>query len=160
MNRFTIVAVGRLKEPYLAEAAEEYLRRLAPYARVRIYEVPEEPFPPHPGAAQRRAVQEREAVRLARHIPGDSCLISLAPGGRMLSSEELAALLEERALAGRGHFTFLVGGPLGLAPALLERSALVLSFSRLTFPHQLFRVMLLEQLYRVCKILRHEPYHW
>lgn len=160
MIRFTIVTVGRLKEPYLVEAAEEYLRRLAPYARVQVHEVPEEPFPPYPPAARSRAVREREAARLARHIPADSYLIALAPKGGMLSSEDLAALVEERALGGQGHLTFLIGGALGLAPALLERSDLVLSFSRLTFPHQLFRVILLEQLYRACKILRHEPYHW
>ncbi|MDI6907218.1 MAG: 23S rRNA (pseudouridine(1915)-N(3))-methyltransferase RlmH [Thermoanaerobacterales bacterium] len=160
MIRFTIVAVGRLKEPYLVEAAEEYLRRLVPYARVQVHEVPEEPFPPRPSPAQSRAVREQEAARLARHIPGGGCLIALAPRGRIPSSEELAALVEERALAGQGHLIFLVGGPLGLAPALLERAAMVLSFSRLTFPHQLFRVILLEQLYRVCKIVRHEPYHW
>jgi len=160
MMHFTIVAVGRLKEPYLVAAAEEYLRRLAPYARVRVHEVPEEAFPPHPSPAQGRAVREREAALLARSIPADTFLVALSPAGRMLTSEDFAALIGERALEGRGRFTFLIGGSLGLAPALLERADLVLSFSRLTFPHQLFRVILLEQLYRACKILRHEPYHW
>lgn len=155
-----IIAVGRLKERYLADGMAEYARRIRPFARLEVVEVADEPFPGRPGEADRRLVQQREAARIRRRIPEDSHILALDPGGRTVSSEEFAFLFSEAALAGRSRFSLLIGGALGLDRSLLEGAAGVISFSRMTFPHQLFRLMLVEQIYRAFKIMRGEPYHW
>jgi 23S rRNA (pseudouridine1915-N3)-methyltransferase len=152
--------VGRLKERYLTEGVTEYRRRMTPFARVEIAEIPEEPFTAGASEAEVWQVQEREAARLSRQVPGDSYVIALDRQGRLLTSEGFASLFADVALVGRSSFTFLIGGALGLHPSLLDSAAGVVSFSRLTFPHQLFRLILIEQLYRAFKINRGEPYHW
>lgn len=159
MLHITIVAVGRLRERYLVAGVGEYLKRLQPYARVRILEAPEEKIPDKPSPAVAEHILDLEGRGIARLLPRDSFTIALDREGAMLSSEDLAGQLEELALAGRNEVTLIIGSTLGLAPFILRQSDLRLSFSRFTFPHQLMRLILLEQLYRAFKIQRGETYH-
>lgn len=157
--RIKIVAVGKIRERYLAAGVEEYLKRLQPLARVEVVEVPDERLPGQPVAALEEAVKDKEGERLLAHVREGSYVVALAVEGKMLSSEDLAAMLENLALSGRSDLTFLIGGTLGLAPGVLKRADLLLSLSPMTFPHQMVRMIILEQLYRACKISRGEPYH-
>jgi 23S rRNA (pseudouridine1915-N3)-methyltransferase len=159
MYHITILAVGRLKEKYLAEGAAEYLKRLSAYARVAVEEVNDESFPENLSPMEREKVKEKEGVRLLKRLRQDTYLVALDLRGRRYSSEEMAHVFDQLALAGKGDITFAVGGSLGLPQTVLERADLRLSFSDLTFPHQLIRVVLLEQIYRWFKIARGEPYH-
>jgi len=154
-----ILAVGKIKEQYLAAGIEEYLKRLSSYAHVTIREVKAEKIPESISVAEEAQLLEKEAARLGMLIKPCTYLTVLDLAGRQLSSLQLAAQLSSLATAGKSHFTFIVGGSLGLSPSLLHKADLRLSFSNMTFPHQLFRLMLLEQIYRVLKINRGEPYH-
>lgn len=154
-----ILAVGRIKEKYLLKGTGEYLKRLSRYARVSIKEVPEESAPENLSESERELVKKKEAMRLKRLIHNENFIIALDRHGKMYSSREFAGLIEDLAASGRSKITFLIGGPLGLAEDLLKTADLRLSFSKLTFPHRLIRLVLLEQLYRVFKIIRGEPYH-
>lgn len=154
-----ILAVGKIKESYLEAGISEYLKRLRPYARVEIIEVRDEKAPEEISDAEKQIILDKEAARLEAHIKPGTHLIALDIAGRSFSSPELASYIHKQGLSGMSHLTFLIGGSLGLAPRLLEQAHLRLSFSPLTFPHQLFRLMLLEQLYRAFKIMRGEPYH-
>ncbi len=159
MQHVDIIAVGRVREPYLTAGLNEYLKRLQPYARVRILEGPEEKVPDHLSPARVEQVLAAEGAGLKRLLrPGDYT-IALEREGVMLSSQELATRLADLALAGRNDLAFVIGGTLGLSRDVLEEAELRLSFSRFTFPHQLMRLILLEQLYRACKIQRGETYH-
>jgi len=157
--RIQVVAVGRIKEKYLAVGIEEYQKRLSSYARVTIREVADEKAPEKLSPAEEAILREKEAERLEAHIKPGTHLIALSRQGRALSSPELASYLESLGLWGQSDATFLIGGSLGLSPRLIGRADLALSFSPLTFPHQLFRLMLCEQIYRAIKIIRGEPYH-
>lgn len=159
MYRISILAVGRLKERYLAEGAAEYLKRLTPYARVEVEEINDESIPEHLSPAECERVKEKEGERLLRRLRQDTYLIALDLRGRMYSSEEMAGVFGKLALEGRSDITFAIGGSLGLPKTVLERADLLLSFSKLTFPHQLMRIVLLEQIFRWFKIARGEPYH-
>lgn len=154
-----ILAVGKIKESYLQEALQEYEKRLRSYARVKILEIKDEKIEPVVTSAQRQEILEREAARLEALINPQTYLIVLDVEGKQFSSVEFARHLNRLSIIGKSHVTFVIGGSLGLAKKIKERADLRLSFSRLTFPHQLFRVMLLEQLYRAFKINRGEPYH-
>ncbi|WP_258358868.1 23S rRNA (pseudouridine(1915)-N(3))-methyltransferase RlmH [Moorella sulfitireducens] len=160
MQHIDIVAVGRVREQYLVAGINEYLKRLQPYARVRILEGPEGkvPAPLHPALVEQTVAAEAEGLR--RFLRPGVYTIALEREGLMLSSEELAAKLAELALAGRNNLAFVIGGTLGLARDILVTADLRLSFSRFTFPHQLMRLILLEQLYRAYKIQRGETYHY
>lgn len=127
-------------------------------AKVKVVEVKDEPLPA-PGSGQEAAAKDSEASRIREAFPANTVKIALHPAGTELSSEELAAKLANYGVQGQSNFTFIIGGGAGLSAELLAECQEVLSFSRLTFPHQLFRVMLLEQLYRAMKINRNEPYH-
>ena len=159
MLHITIMAVGKLKERYLAEGTAEYLKRLKPYARVDVVEVPDEPFAENAGAAEREKVKETEGEKIIRRLRPGTFLIVLDAAGESPSSERMAARLGELALAGRSDITLAVGGALGHSRAVLSRAGMLLSFSRFTFPHQLMRLILLEQVYRWFRISRGEPYH-
>ena len=159
MYHITILAVGRLKEKYLAEGAAEYLKRLSAYARVAVEEVNDESFPESLSPVEREKVKDKEGAHLLKRLRQDTYLIALDLRGRLYSSEEMAHVFDELALAGKGDITFAIGGTLGLPQTVLERADLRLSFSALTFPHQLMRLVLLEQIYRWFKIARSEPYH-
>lgn len=159
MLHIVILAVGRLKEKYLADGVKEYLKRLSPYARVELCEVADDPVPEHSFTAACHNVREREGARLLNRLRPGTFLVALDEKGVSRSSEEMAALLDKLAVAGRSEVTFLIGGSLGLSAEVVQRANLCLSFSKLTFPHQLFRLIMLEQLYRWFKINRGEPYH-
>lgn len=159
MFHITILAVGRLKERYLSEAAAEYVKRLSAYARVKITEVDDEGFAENLAAQGMEKVKEKEGGRILSRLRPGACVIALDPGGKAKTSEEMAEMLDKLALEGRGELYFIIGGSLGLSRAVLERADMRLSFSKFTFPHQLMRVILLEQVYRWFKIARGEPYH-
>lgn len=155
----TLLCVGKLKEKYWQEAAAEYLKRLSRFGRVEVREVKEERLPDNPSPSQERAVIEAEGAALLRALPPHSYAVALDIHGESLDSPALAQRLDSLALEGVSHLTFIIGGSLGLAPTVLAAARWRLSFSPLTFPHQLMRVILLEQLYRAAKISAHETYH-
>lgn len=152
--RLTVIAVGRLKERHWRDAADEYLKRLRPYATVREVEVADRDVT----RDEARAIAE-EGADILRAIPSSAHVVALDSRGREPTSEELAAWLSARALEGASSIAFVVGGSAGLASEVLERADERLSLGRITLPHQLARVVLFEQLYRVFRITRGEPYH-
>ncbi|SFJ90192.1 23S rRNA (pseudouridine1915-N3)-methyltransferase [Paenibacillus sp. UNC496MF] len=154
-----IAAVGKLKEKYLALGIAEYAKRLGPYAKLTLTEVPDERAPETMSAAEEAQVREREGERLLAQLKPDAHVIALALDGELWSSEDLAGQLDSLATYGRSHVAFVIGGSTGLAPAVLKRARQKLSFGRMTLPHQLMRLVLLEQVYRAVKINRGEPYH-
>jgi 23S rRNA (pseudouridine1915-N3)-methyltransferase len=154
-----IVAVGRLKEKYLLDGIAEYLKRLGPYAKVQIVEVPDEKAPESMSAAEELQVKQREGERILAQLRPDAHVVAMAIDGETWSSDELARQLGQLGTYGRSHVAFIIGGSLGLSDAVLKRADQRLSFGRITFPHQLMRLVLVEQVYRAFKILRGEPYH-
>ncbi len=154
-----IIAVGKLKERYLLQGIAEYAKRLGPYAKLNITEVADEKAPEALSAAEEAIIRDKEGERMAAHIRPDSHVIALAIDGELWSSDELAGHLDHLATYGKSHVTFFIGGSLGLSGALLRRADRKLSFGRITYPHQLMRLVLVEQVYRAFKILRGEPYH-
>jgi 23S rRNA (pseudouridine1915-N3)-methyltransferase len=155
-----IVTVGRLRERYWQEAVSDYVRRLRPYGRVEIVEIPEARIPDNASPAEEGKAMEQEAEGiLARLKKQEGPVVVLDRKGKALDSLELADWLGEQILKGPAEITWIIGGPLGLHHSILKRADLVLSFSRLTFPHQMMRLILLEQIYRSFRILHHEPYH-
>jgi 23S rRNA (pseudouridine1915-N3)-methyltransferase len=154
-----IVAVGKLKEKYWVGAIEEYSKRLSPYARLDIRELPDEKTPDSMSPAEEEQVKAREGERILAALKPDAHVIALAIDGETWTSEQLAAQLDNQAVYGGGSIAFIIGGSLGLAPTVLARADKLLSFGRMTYPHQLMRVILLEQIYRAFKINRGEPYH-
>lgn len=158
--KIRIVAVGKLKEKYLREGVAEYEKRLAPFASVELLETREEYMAENPSEAQRQETLAKEGERLLRLVPERSFLIVLDVKGKLLSSEALAKELASRALQGQSDLTFLIGGTFGLSPAVRDRADLRISFSPMTFTHQMVRLLLYEQIYRAFKINRGEKYHW
>ncbi|MHB8171174.1 MAG: 23S rRNA (pseudouridine(1915)-N(3))-methyltransferase RlmH [Thermincolia bacterium] len=154
-----VIAVGKLKERYLAEAVKEYLKRLGGYAQVEVVEVPDEKAPEKASSAEEEQVRRKEAEGISRYLRSGAFVVVLAIEGKMLSSEELAGFIEDLGVKGRSNVVFIIGGSLGLHESILKKADLKLSFSRMTFPYQLMRVILLEQLYRAFKINRGEKYH-
>ncbi len=154
-----IIAVGKLKERYWRDAAAEYQKRLGPYARTEIVEVEDEKTPENAPPAAERQIMEREGRRILAQIPDGAYVIALAINGRALSSEELAGKLGQFLIHGPERVVWVIGGSLGLSEEVLRRADELLSFSRFTFPHQMMRVILLEQIYRSFRIIHHEPYH-
>lgn len=157
--RIDILTVGKLKERYLLDAQKEYLKRLQTYAKTQLIEVADESIPENASPATIRQALERESARLAKHLRDGLFIIALDRQGREMSSRELAANLEDLAVRGNSHLAFIIGGSEGISGQMLARSNWRLSFSRLTFPHQLARIILLEQIYRSFRIRRGEPYH-
>ena len=158
--KIRIVAVGKLKEKYLREGVAEYEKRLAPFASVELLETREEYMAENPSEAQRQQTLAKEGERLLRLVPEKSFLIVLDVKGKLISSEALAKELASLALQGQSDLTFLIGGAFGLSPAVRERADLRISFSPMTFTHQMVRLLLYEQIYRAFKINRGEKYHW
>lgn len=154
-----IVAVGKLKERYLKQGVEEYLKRLKPYARVDVVEIPEEKPAGSLNSAEEDRIREKEGERILSRLHPAAHVITLAIEGKALSSEEMAEYISRLATYGQSRISFVIGGSVGLSSDVLRGSDLLLSFSRMTFPHQLMRLILLEQLYRSFKIIRGETYH-
>ena len=159
MLRVTVCAVGKLKEKYLKDAVAEYAKRLGRYCTLNVIEVADESCPENAGEAVETAVRAKESSRLLAKIPDASYVIALDVGGKMLSSEELARKTEAVELSGKSHICFVIGGSIGFDDSVRERADMCLSFSKMTFPHQLMRVILLEQIYRSFRIRNGEPYH-
>lgn len=157
--KITIVAVGRIKEKYLTDAVAEYAKRLGRYCRLEIVEVPDERTPDGASEAVEAKIREREGERILQKIPEGVYMIALAIDGHTPDSVELARQMESWNVGGVSHMVFVIGGSLGLSNEVLARADYQLSFSRMTFPHQLMRVILLEQIYRSFRIRNHEPYH-
>lgn len=157
--KFQIITVGKLKEKYLKDGIQEYLKRLQRYATVEIIEVADEQTPDHASDAEELQIKAREAQRIQKYIKEDTYLIALAIEGTMFTSEQLAEKIEQLGLGGKSHITMVIGGSLGLDASILKQADLLLSFSKMTFPHQLMRLILVEQLYRSYRIIKGEPYH-
>ncbi len=153
-----ILCVGRLKEAYWRDASAEYLKRLSRYSKPELVEVDDLPEPEHASDADRLKIRVREGEALLRRIRPADYVVAMCIDAPQLTSEGVASLLRERGLRG-GRTVFVIGGSLGLSDAVIARADQQLSMSRMTFPHQLARVMLLEQLYRARKILAGEKYH-
>ncbi len=158
--KITILAVGKLKEKYLRDGVAEYEKRLAPFAKLDFIEIAEEKMPENFSMAEKEKTLVREGERLLARVPEGSELIVLDVAGESLSSEELSTRLSEWMLAGVSHITFLIGGAFGLSPAVRSAARLRLSLSKMTFTHQMARLLLTEQIYRAFKIMRGEKYHW
>lgn len=153
MIRLNILAVGKLKERYLKEAVAEYQKRIGRFASLEVIEVPDAPD----DAQNAERQKEQEGERLLKHIKGYCVLLDLT--GKTVTSEELAKLIESSAVCGASELTFVIGGSRGVCPAVKTRADSVVSFGSITFPHQLIRVVLAEQLYRAMTILNNTGYH-
>lgn len=157
--KITIITVGKIKEKYLKDAVAEYSKRLSKYCRLEIIEVADEKTPDHAGGTVEEGIRSKEGERILKHMKEDSYVIALAIDGNMLSSEKLADKVNTLGIKGTSHLTFIIGGSIGLGEEVLRKADFKLSFSKMTFPHQLMRVILLEQIYRSYRIIHNEPYH-
>lgn len=157
--KITLITVGKIKEKYLEAAIAEYAKRLSRYCRLEIVQVQDEKTPDKAGEALETQIKDKEGERILAHVKDGAYVIALAIDGKQLSSEELADFVESLGVRGESHLQFVIGGSLGLSEAVLTRADYKLSFSRMTFPHQLMRVILLEQIYRSYRIISGEPYH-
>ena len=157
--KITVIAVGKIKEKYLKDAVTEYSKRLSRYCKLEIIEVADEKTPDQASEAAEDLIRAKEGERILKHIRDDMFVITLEIGGKMLTSEEFADKIETLGVQGKSSIAFVIGGSIGLGKEVLKRSDFALSFSKMTFPHQLMRVVLLEQVYRGYRIMNGEPYH-
>ncbi len=157
--RITLVTVGKIKEKYLRDAVAEYVKRLGKYCKLEIIEVADEKTQERASETEEMAVRSKEGERILKHVKEDAYVITLEIQGNQISSEELADKIEGLGVQGKSHVVFIIGGSIGLGMEVMKRSDYALSFSRMTFPHQLMRVILLEQIYRGFRIFNGEPYH-
>ncbi|MDD1705482.1 MAG: 23S rRNA (pseudouridine(1915)-N(3))-methyltransferase RlmH [Methanoregulaceae archaeon] len=154
-----IIAIGKIKESYIREGVEVYRTRLSPWYKIAMNDLPEERIPEKSSDSDKQIAKEKEGRRLIAAASERSVGVALDPRGVLLSSEELSARMDQWEMKGTGTISFFIGGPLGLSPAVIARADLVLSLSRMTFPHQLVRLILIEQIYRAGCISRGSPYH-
>ena len=157
--KITIVTVGKIKEKYLKDAIAEYSKRLSKYCKLEIIEVADEKTPDNASAVVEEQIRSKEAERILKYVKEDAYVITLEIHGKQLTSEELADKIERLGVQGTSHIMLIIGGSIGLGEEVLKRSDFALSFSKMTFPHQLMRVILLEQIYRSYRIISGEPYH-
>lgn len=157
--KIIIVCVGKIKEKFYRDAVEEYKKRLGRYCKMQIVEVADEKTPDNASDTVEDAIRDKEGERILKYIKEDAYVITLEIAGKMLTSEEMAEKIEKLGVQGTSHIIFIIGGSIGLGREILKRSDYALSFSKMTFPHQLMRVILLEQIYRSYRIMNHEPYH-
>ena len=157
--KITLITVGKIKEKYFTDAIAEYAKRLSRYCKLEIVEVPDEKTPDGASESLENQIKEKEGERILSKISEGVYVVALAIEGKQLSSEELADKMEKWNVNGISHLVFIIGGSLGLTPKVLNRADFKLSFSKMTFPHQLMRVVLLEQIYRSFRIRNNEPYH-
>lgn len=154
-----IICVGKVKEQYLRDAIAEYSKRLGRYCKLNILEVADEKTPEHASEGMERQIKAKEGERIAKHIKPGAYVIALAIDGQQVTSEGFARKIDQLGIQGVSHIQFVIGGSIGMDDAILRQANYKLSFSKMTFPHQLMRVILLEQVYRAYKINAHEPYH-
>ncbi len=157
--KITILCVGKIKEDFYRKAVMEFQKRLSRYCKLEILEVSDEKTPDSASDVLEAQIKKREGERLLKHIREDAYVIALAIEGKELDSVQLAGHIERLGLSGRSSIVFVIGGSLGLSKEILKRADELLSFSKMTFPHQLMRVILLEQVYRSFRVIKHEPYH-
>ena len=157
--KITLVTVGKIKEKIFEDAIKEYSKRLSRYCKLEILQVADEKTPEGASEAVELQIKEKEGQRILSLIRDDAYVIALAIEGKMLDSEELAERIEKLGVSGISQIVFVIGGSLGLSAQVMKRADYALSFSRMTFPHQLMRVVLLEQIYRSYRIMNHQPYH-
>lgn len=157
--KITVIAVGKIKEKFYTDAIAEYSKRLSRYCRLEVIQVADEKTPDGASEAQERQIKEKEGSRILAQIKDGAYVIALAVQGTMLSSEQLASKLNKLGVDGQSQIVLIIGGSLGLSDEVLKRADYHLSFSPMTFPHQLMRVILLEQVYRGFRINAGEPYH-
>ena len=157
--KIRILCVGKIKEKFMREALGEYSKRLSRYIKLEITEVVDEKTPDSASEKEENQIRDKEAERLLKQIRQEDYVIALAIDGKMYDSVAFSKKLDRFGVLGRGTVVFVIGGSLGLGEQVLERADESISFSKMTFPHQLMRVILLEQIYRGYRILRNEPYH-
>lgn len=157
--KITVITVGKIKEKYLKDAIAEYTKRLSKYCKLEIVEVADEKTPDHVSETVEDAIRAKEAERILKYVKDDAHIITLEIQGKQLTSEELAEKIEKLGVQGTSHIIFIIGGSIGIGEEVLQKSNFALSFSKMTFPHQLMRVILLEQIYRSYRIISGEPYH-
>lgn len=157
--KITLVTVGKIKEKFYTEALAEYAKRLSRYCKLEIVQVADEKTPDKASELEEQQIKKREGERILAQIKDGAYVIALAIEGKMLGSEELAKKIEQLGVGGTSQIVFVIGGSLGLSDEVLKRADYKLSFSKMTFPHQLMRVILLEQIYRSYRIIAGEPYH-
>ncbi len=159
MQKITVISVGKLKEDFFKEAQKEYLKRLGGFCEINIVEIPQEQLPQNPSESQILSALETEGAQILSKIPKKTQVVSLCIEGKLYSSEELSNLVEENANVNGGNITFIIGGSFGLSERVKKISSQRLSFSKMTFPHRLARIMLLEQIYRAFQISVGSKYH-
>ena len=157
--KIDILCVGKVKESFYRDALKEYTKRLSRYCNMNIIEVPDEKTPDKASENEELLIKQKEGKKLIEHISDNAFVVTLEIKGEMLTSEQLASKLEKLATTGVSHMQFVIGGSLGLSDEVIRRADMHLSFSKMTFPHQLMRVILLEQIYRGYRIIAGEPYH-
>lgn len=157
--KISIICVGEIKEKFYRMALDEYSKRLSRYCKLEILEVADEKTPDNASDHEVELIKDKEGERILKNIRRDATVIALAIDGKMLSSEQLADKIRQLGVMGESHIQFIIGGSLGLSDRVLEAADMLLSFSKMTFPHQLMRVILLEQVYRSYRIIQGEPYH-
>lgn len=157
--KISIITVGKIKEKYLKDAIAEYSKRLSRYCKLEIIEVADEKTPDNASELMEEAIRNKEGERILKYVKEDSYVITLEINGKNLTSEAFAEKVAQLGVQGTSHITFIIGGSIGLGQEVLKKSNYALSFSKMTFPHQLMRVILLEQIYRGYRIINKEPYH-
>lgn len=157
--KFTFLTIGKIKEKWMRQGIDEYLKRLSPIAKVEILSPDEEKMPENPSPALKEKVMEKEGEKLLKYLKEEDFLILLDLKGKPVTSEELAHIIRQKMVSGTSHFFFMIGGPYGNGENIRKRAHLKISISAMTFTHQMARLILAEQVYRAMKIIRHEPYH-
>lgn len=157
--KITVLGVGKIKEKYFTDGIKEYEKRLSRYCKLEIIEVADEKTPDNASENEELMIKAKEGERLKKYIREDAYVIALAIDGKQLDSVELSEKIEKLGIGGTSHIIFIIGGSLGLDASILNRADFKLSFSKMTFPHQMMRMILLEQVYRGYRIMKNEPYH-
>lgn len=157
--KISVLCVGKIKEKYFTDGIKEYEKRLSRYCKLEIIEVADEKTPDSASETEELQIKAKEGERLKKYIRDDAYVIALAIDGKQLDSVELSEKIEKLGIGGTSHIIFIIGGSLGLDSSILSRADFKLSFSRMTFPHQMMRMILLEQVYRGYRIMKNEPYH-
>lgn len=157
--KITLITVGKIKEKFYTDAIAEYSKRLSRYCKLEIIQVADEKTPDKASETEERQIKEKEGERILAQVKDGAYVIALAIEGQMLGSEQLAEKINQLGIGGQSQIVWIIGGSLGLSESVLKRADYKLSFSKMTFPHQLMRVILLEQIYRSYRIIAGEPYH-
>ncbi|ATD56099.1 23S rRNA (pseudouridine(1915)-N(3))-methyltransferase RlmH [Clostridium chauvoei] len=155
----TLISVGKLKEKYLKQAIDEYSKRLSRYCKLDIIELPDEKTPDNASEKEEQQIKDKEGQLILSKIKDNMFVVAMDLKGKQITSEELSDFIENCGVMGNSNIAFIIGGSLGLSQEVIKRANYKLCFSKMTFPHQLFRVMLLEQIYRAFRIMKNEPYH-